>query len=340
MHTIEHHTFDGDLRRNPVSGEFTVVASVRRGRPNGAAGDAAENQSICPFCEGHERLTPPEIDALRDEGSANEPGWRVRVVPNKYPAFADGHEVIVHSPAHDVEFEQLSADEAADVIRMYQCRLEALLGRGAAAVTIIHNRGSLAGASLAHPHSQAIATQMVPPVLQRELNNLNRYHDLHGTCLLCDMGNAAVAELGALRADGSAADGLTGTGTQPTGMGEEALPVFAQDGLVAWTPRASRFSYELWLAPQAHEADMRAADPRAVAAALQRALRALGSASGAAALNYWLHTAPSDGHNICHWHIEIAPRLSAIAGFELGSGITINAVDPAEAAAQLRHAAE
>ena len=85
---------------------------------------------------------------------------------------------------------------------------------------------------------------------------------------------------------------------------------------------------------------MRDADPRAVAIALQRALRALGSASGAAALNYWLHTAPSDGHNICHWHIEIAPRLSAIAGFELGSGITINSVDPAEAALQLRHAAE
>ena len=343
MHKVENHTFDGDLRRNPVSGEFTVVASVRSGRPNGVsgrapgtvAGAAAEPRPACPFCEGHEQLTPPEIDALRDEGGADEPGWRVRVVPNKYPAFADGHEVIVHSPSHDVEFEQLSSDEAADVIRMYQRRLEALLARGAAAVTIIHNRGDLAGASLAHPHSQAIATQMVPPVLQRELSNLNRYHDLHGTCLLCDMGNAAVAELGALRAAGS-----TVAGAQPTGMGEEALPVFAQDGLVAWTPRASRFSYELWLAPQAHEADMRAADPRAVAAALQRALRALGSASGAAALNYWLHTAPSDGHNICHWHIEIAPRLSAIAGFELGSGITINSVDPAEAAARLRHAAE
>ena len=343
MHPTEHQAFDGDLRRNPVSGEFTVVASVRRGRPNGVAGnvagnavgDAAEPQPTCPFCQGHEQLTPPEIDALRDEGGANEPGWRVRVVPNKYPAFADGHEVIVHSPAHEAEFEWLSANEATDVIRMYQRRLEALLTRGAAAVTIIHNRGGLAGASLAHPHSQVIATQMVPPVLQRELNNLSRYRDLHGTCLLCDMGNAAVAEL---RTPGAA--GSVATAARPTGLGEEALPVFAQDGLVAWTPRAARFSYELWLAPQTHEADMRAADPRAVAVALQRALRAVGSASGAAALNYWLHTAPGDGHNICHWHIEIAPRLSAIAGFELGSGITINSVDPAEAAAQLRHAAE
>ena len=338
MQPTEQHAFEGDLRRNPVSGEFTVIASVRRGRPNGvvvgAASAAAEPQPTCPFCQGHERLTPPEIDALRDEGGANEPGWRVRVVPNKYPAFADGHEVIVHSPAHDVEFERLGANQATDVIRMYQRRLEALLARGAAAVTIIHNRGDLAGASLAHPHSQAIATQMVPPALQRELNNLNRYHDLHGTCLLCDMGNAAVAELETLRASGSVA-----AGAPATGLGEEALPVFAQDGLVVWTPRAARFSYELWLVPQAHEADMRDADPRAVATALQRALRALGSASGAAALNYWLHTAPSDGHNICHWHIEIAPRLSAIAGFELGSGITINSVDPAEAAVQLRQAA-
>lgn len=333
MHGTDHHAFASDLRRNPVSGELVAVAPARRERPSD---DDAERRSACPFCEGHERLTPPELDALRDEGGANEPGWRVRVVPNKYPAFAEGHEVIVHSPAHDIEFEQLSANDAADVMLMYQRRLEALFARGAAAVTIVTNRGGGAGASLTHPHSQVFATQIVPPVLQQELDNLNRYRNRYGTCLLCDLGNDAAAELAALQAAGRAADSGD---LRPVEPGEEALPVFVQDGLVAWVPRAARFAYELWLAPQAHEADMRAADPHAVAIALQRALRAVSAVSGDAPLNYWLHTTPLAAQTTYHWHFEITPRLNTLAGFELGSGITINVVDPVAAAAQLRAAA-
>ncbi|MGO8684085.1 MAG: DUF4921 family protein, partial [Thermoleophilia bacterium] len=196
--------------------------------------------------------------------------------------------------------------------------------------------GAGAGASLAHPHTQVFATQIVPPVLQQELDNLNRYRNRYGTCLLCDLSNDAVAELEALRAAGRATDPGA---PRPAEPGEEALPVFAQDGLVAWVPRAARFAYELWLAPQAHEADMRATDPHAIAAALQRALRAVSAVADDAPLNYWLHTTPLDAQTTYHWHFEITPRLSTLAGFELGSGITINTVDPAEAAAQLRLAA-
>jgi UDPglucose--hexose-1-phosphate uridylyltransferase len=324
-----HSHTGGDLRRNPVSGELAAIAPGRRARPNDEAGS---NAGLCPFCEGHERLTPPEVDALRDEGAADTPGWRVRVVPNMFPAFPGGHEVIVHSPAHDAELEDLSLDEAADVVLMYQRRLAAQLAREAAAVAIVHNRGARAGASLHHPHSQVFATPIVPPVLAEELQNLDRYRARYGTCLLCDLGTDAATSLAALTAAGQA------EAATPAEPGDEALPVFEQDGIVAWVPRAARFAYELWLAPREHEADLRDADPRDVAAALQRALRAIAAASGGAALNYWLHTAPREVRGTCHWHFEIAPRIGMPAGFELGSGIMINVVDPAEAAAALRRA--
>ena len=215
---------------------------------------------------------------------------------------------------------------------MYQRRLAALLTAGAPAVSIIHNRGSRAGASLDHPHSQVLATPIVPPVLQEELENLDRYRNRYGTCLLCDLASDALAELELL----SAGRGARGGAPQP---GDEALPVFAHEGIVAWVPRAARFAYETWLSPVSHETDFRDGDPRAIAGALQRALRAVGEASDGAPLNFWLHTAPRELRGVYHWHIEIAPRLSTLAGFEIGTGITIDVVEPAEAAARLRGAA-
>ncbi len=271
----------------------------------------------CPFCEGHEDLTPPELDALRPDGGAPDtPGWTVRVVPNKYPVFEGGHEVIVHSPHHDRPLCAQPLAEVTDVVTMYQRRIAALCAGGAAAVTVILNHGRAAGASLSHPHSQVFATPIVPPVLVGELEQFARYQTKYGRCLLCDM-------LGATLDEGSR--------------------VVFDGPLVAWTPDASRWPYELRLAPHAHEPDFLQAEPGAVAVALKRALGALAAATGDGPLNAWLHAAPcaakgADAGPPFHWHLEIAPRLTTLAGFELGTGIGVDQLEPREAAARLRRA--
>ena len=306
---LDEHAGATELRRNAISGKWTVLVPKRGERPT----DVGDARPACPFCPGNEGLTPPEADAFRDPpAAADSPGWRVRVVPNKYSAFAGGHEVIVHSPSHDAQIEELTLDQVADVVRMYQRRVDFHLQAGARAVTVIANRGAAAGSSLAHPHSQVFATPMLPSLLHDELDEFARFRNRYGACLMCE----AVA--GA----------------------DEAPSHLVFDGpVVAWTPEASRFAYEVWLAPAEHEADFRRAAAPDVAGALRRALSAIARVTAGAPLNYWLHTAPNDLTGPFHWHIEIAPRLTTLAGFELGTDIAIAIVDPEQAARELRAAA-
>jgi UDPglucose--hexose-1-phosphate uridylyltransferase len=330
----------GRLVRDPLNGAWAVIAPRREARLHDApsappaagaaagASDAAAGASgaatagDCPFCEGHEHLTPPEVDALRPGGSAPDtPGWTVRVVPNKFPVFEGSHEVVVHSPRHDLPLHAQPVAGVAEVVAMYQRRVAALCAGGAAAVTVILNHGRAAGASLAHPHSQVFATPIVPPVLVSELEQFARYRVKYDRCLLCDVVRAAADEGSRLVFDG---------------------PV------VAWAPEASRWPYEVRLAPRAHEPDVLRAEPDAVALALKRALTAIVATTDDAPLNAWLHTVPcptgaqsgASGEPAppFHWHIEIAPRLTTLAGFELGTGIAIDTVEPREAAARLRAA--
>jgi UDPglucose--hexose-1-phosphate uridylyltransferase len=297
----------GRLLRDPVTGAWTILASERRERPRDAAGAAAP----CPFCAGNERLTPPEVDALRDTGGPPDgPGWRVRVVPNKYPALPGAHEVIVHSPDHRRDLEDLDDRQVAAVIEMYGRRLEAQFARGARAVTIICNRGPRAGASLLHPHSQLFATPVVPTRLLEELENFARFRNRYGACLLCE-------EMAQAREDGrTVVDGP----------------------IAAWIPAAPAWPFGLWLAPAEHADDLRATGPGLVAATLKRCLAATATVTGGAPLNFWLHTAAADSTGVFHWHFELAPRLQALAGFELGTGMAICEVDPHAAARELRAA--
>ena len=152
----DHSTSGGELRRNPVNGKLTIVAPGRAARPSDLHAAAVAGASDpCPFCAGNERLTPPEVDAVRPDGGAPDtPGWRIRVVPNKYPALAGMHEVIVHSPDHEAELEDLGDDGLLEVLEVWRRRIAAQLDAGAVAATLIVNRGPGAGASLAHPHAQ------------------------------------------------------------------------------------------------------------------------------------------------------------------------------------------
>ena len=307
---MEGRSASDRLRRDPVTGKLAVIAPERRRRP-GAATAPPSREHACPFCPGNEGLTPPEVDALRAPGTRPDaPGWRVRVVPNKYPAFPGGHEVIVHSPDHTRDVEALDAEAAADVLRMYGRRLAFHLAAGARAVVIVCNRGALAGASLEHPHSQVFALPVVPALLVEELANFERFRNRYGGCLLCEEMERAKTE----------------------------SRLVIEGPLAAWVPAAARWPYELWLAPAEHQPDFRSADAAETAAALRRALAAVLDASGGAPLNFWLHTAPAELRGAYHWHLELSPRTTIAAGFELATDMTIDEVDPAQAAEELRRA--
>jgi UDPglucose--hexose-1-phosphate uridylyltransferase len=307
-------TQGGELRRNPVSGKLAIVAPARATRPHDAAYGTAQDGSAdataaCPFCAGHEGMTPPEVDALRPQGSAPDtPGWTARVVPNKYQALAGRHEVIVHSPDHAAQLEDLGDEALAAVLGLWQRRIAAHLDTGAAAATLIVNRGAGAGASLAHPHEQLFATPVVPPVLLDELLEFDRHSNRYGGCVLCAEAQAARSRL-----------------------------VFGGE-VVAWVPSAMRYNGELWLAPALHEPDVRGADMLPFARALRRALKATAATIGDAPLNMWLHTAPRELRGTFHWHLEIAPRRSQLAGFELGTDIFVMSADPEVVAAAMREA--
>jgi UDPglucose--hexose-1-phosphate uridylyltransferase len=301
------------LRRDPVTGKLAVIAPERRRRPGAPAPGVRDSgsQPPCPFCPGNEAMTPPEMDAFRTPGTRPDgPGWRVRVVPNKYPAFPGGHEVIVHSPDHVRDLEDLDDEAAAEVLEMNRRRLTAHLEAGARAAIVICNRGARAGASLEHPHSQLFAMPVIPPLQVDELANFERFRNRYGGCLLCEEREKAAAD-GRLVIEGP---------------------------MAAWVPAAARWPYELWLAPADHQADFRDGSMLGTARALRRALAAQDAVTGGAALNYWLHSAPADLRGAYHWHVEMAPRTTVAAGFELGTDVTIDDVDPLQAAAALREA--
>jgi len=298
----------GELRRNPANGKLTIVAPARAKRPEDTTG-RSEDAPPCPFCPGNEALTPPEVDAVRPAGgSPDGPGWTIRVVPNKYPALEGRHEVIVHSPDHAAELEDLGDDRLAEVLGMWQRRIRAQLAGGAAAAILIGNLGAASGASLEHPHEQLFATPVVPPLLLDELQEAERHRNRYGACVVCD---------------------------QAEGAGDRLV---LGGPMRAWVPEASRFNGELWLAPAEHQADFLEADVAVLAPALRRILTAVKAAAGTNSLNFWLHTAPAALRGPFHWHLEVAPRTSTPAGFELGSDIAVVIKDPVAAAAEYRAA--
>jgi UDPglucose--hexose-1-phosphate uridylyltransferase len=293
---------DLDLRRSPLSGETVLIVPGRAGRP-GAIGRTTRvaDAATCPFCEGHEPLTPPEVDALgRRSGAPDTPGWTVRVVPNKYPAFP-GHEVVVHGPAHVLSVAAVEPRVWETVLEAWARRRAVHEAAGSPSVLLVINEGPAAGASLDHSHSQVVPFAEVPPVVTRE----QAAFATGQACPLCTPAGNAIAE---------------------------------HDGLVTFAPPWSRVPYETWIAPRAHEP--RSPLDGAVARALQDAVSRLRALLGdSLAWNAILHERPAASDNPFHWHIELLPRLTVQASIEIGAGIWVNVVDPARAAEELSGAA-
>jgi UDPglucose--hexose-1-phosphate uridylyltransferase len=278
-----------------------LVVPGRAGRP-GATGRTTRvgDAATCPFCEGHEQLTPPEVAALgRASGAPDTPGWTVRVVPNKYPAFP-GHEVVVHGPAHVVSLGDLPVGVVETAVEAWRQRRAAHAATGTGQLLVAINEGAAAGASLDHSHSQLVPFDAPPPVLEREATGFR------GPCPLC---------------------------------AGHANPVREADGLVSFCPPWSRLPYETWIAPAAHAATS-PLGPAVAHALSDVVGRLRGLLGDDLAWNAVLHEAPPGSGTPFHWHLELLPRLTVQASIELGAGIWVNVVDPARAAAELTAAGE
>jgi UDPglucose--hexose-1-phosphate uridylyltransferase len=278
-----------------------VVVAPGRSRRPGAQGRTTRlaDAATCPFCEGHEAMTPPEVQAFGRPADAppDSPGWTVRVVPNKFPAIP-GQEVVIHGPAHVVSFAELPAGVVETTAEAWRARRASHAEAAWTAVAV--NEGPAAGASLDHSHSQVVPFSEVPPVVELQAQAFA------GECALC------------------AALGI-----------EDARTVRRADGLRTIAPAWSRFAYELWIAPDAHTTEP--AWP-ALAAALADAARRLRSVLGPdLAWNCVIYAAPA-GSDRWHWHAEVWPRLTIVAAAELGAGVWINIVNPDAAAEELRTA--
>jgi UDPglucose--hexose-1-phosphate uridylyltransferase len=326
-----------EVRVDPLTGLRTIVAARRADRPGGWAisGDAAPiDPATDPFAEGHEAETPPEAFAVRPAGGAPDtPGWTVRVVPNLYPALrrdaedpprshdpdlfttvaAYGtHEVVVNAPDAVTSLADLTADQVAAAMEVWRARMRAHAEAGAACVHVLVNERPEAGASQAHTHAQVYAMDFVPAALARERERFTA-HQLRtmGGNLLQDL----VQEEVRLR--------------------ERVVAI--DDEAVVLSPYAARLPYQLMLAPRRPRARFEDDGPLGAALlhdVLNRLRRHLGFMPP---LNLWVRTAPLGADVFC-WRIDILPRLTHLAGLELGTGLNLNIVAPEQAAAHLRDA--
>lgn len=329
-----------EFRQDPLTGRWVIIAPGRAARPHQiAAPNSSTIHEACPFCVGNETMTPPEVWALRTpESEVNTPGWRVRVVANKYPALdprgveadrSDGlyrstaalgvHEVIIESPDHATNLTALDGEHFANILFAYRARWRALtLGRRWRYLMIYKNQGDRAGATLEHVHSQLIALPQVPPQAAEELKGAKQHFGVTGRCVFCDIIRRE-AEQG------------------------ERLVVESND-FVALCPFAPRFGFETWILPRQHCAAFEDISDRNLVAfgeILREFILRLNRLFDNAPFNYLLHSAPLEDHAAehYHWHLEILPQLTRAAGFEWGSGMHMNSVAPEEAARLLRGAA-
>jgi UDPglucose--hexose-1-phosphate uridylyltransferase len=324
-----------ELRRDPITGRWIIVVSDRIPQPSALkAAPHAKKKDGCPFCYGSESLTPPEIVAHRKHGAANTPDWTVRVVPNKFPALKiegdlnregvgvfdlmsgiGAHEVIIDSPDHFRDMADLSIAETEEVVWIYLARsMDLKRDKRFKYILIFKNYGKSAGASLEHPHSQLIALPIVPKRVSEEVDGAARYYDYKERCVFCDI----------LRQEKDEKDRI----------------VYENDFFLAFCPYVSRFSYETWILPKKHQSDFTSLERDAVGAlakALHVALGRIKTLLSDPSYNFIIHTSPINGHQRedYHWHIEIMPKLSKVAGFEWGSGFYINPVPPDIAARNL-----
>ena len=326
------------IRQDPTTKEWVIIATERAKRPdqfkrNHSPTNLPPYQPSCPFCPGNEVLTPSEILRLP---STEQASWAVRVIPNKFSALGgtgeatrrergplfhemDGigsHEVIIEAPIHNQRMALMKDHEVETILKACQMRYEILeKDPHLKSIIIFKNHGEHAGTSLEHPHMQLVATPVAPLMIRRKYEVAIAHYDDTGRCLYCDL---VEAELEA-----------------------KVRMLFETDGFVVFHPYASRLPFETWIAPRRMQpsfSQVSSDDLSELAAVLRRILHALDVSLNNPHFNLVIHSARVGDHQQEYylWHIQILPRLTTIAGFELGSGIFINTMLPEESAKFLR----
>jgi UDPglucose--hexose-1-phosphate uridylyltransferase len=325
-----------ELRKDPIVGRWVIIATDRAKRPVAPKTDPMPTGGLCPFCEGNEQHTPHEILAYRERNTqADQRGWRVRVVPNKFPALqiegelnkrGDGiydkmagigaHEVILECPFHEVSMANLSEDNIREIFWVYRDRLVDLKKDPRLVYGMVFkNVGALAGASLEHSHSQLIVTPIVPINVWEEMSGSLEFFNYRGRCIYCDMVHQELAS--------------------------EKRVVLDTPNFLSFCPYASRFPFEMWILPKHHNShyeNLQKNEIDELGTVMKTLLLKLESALDKPSYNYIIHTSPFDTQTLphYHWHIEIIPRLTRVAGFEWGTGFYINPVPPEQSAGFLK----
>ena len=324
-----------EVRIDPLTGQRAIVAGARAGRPGGGLSatppDPIDPESD-PFAEGHEDRTPPELYAVRPNGGEpNTPGWSVRVVPNLYPALSPdseqppphanpdlfwagpavgAHEVIINSPRPVISLAELPVEDVQQAVEVWRERIR--VHRDSACVHLIVNERREAGASLPHTHAQLYALDFVPAAIARERERFGAY---------------ATKTMGG---------NLLGDLVQEEVRQRERI-VAIDDETVLMAPYGARVPFQLMIAPRTPRLRFEDDGPTG-AAMLHQALSRLSLRLGAnPPLNLWLRTAPRGAEYFC-WRIDILPRLTHLAGLELGAGVNLNIVAPELVASELRDA--
>jgi len=327
-----------ELRKDPLTDQWVIIATDRARRPSDFIREpvpSVPSGRICPFCPGNESKTPPEVLAYRNGSGANQPGWSLRVVPNKFPVLGiegdldrqgegifdkmqgiGAHEVVIESPDHVLSMTELPEKSIEQVLWAFRDRMHDLKNdRRLRYVLLFKNQGEAAGATLEHTHSQLIALPVVPKRVQEELEGAKKYFEFKERCLYCDL----------LRQEMKAA----------------ARIVTETDRFIVVEPYAARFPFETWILPKQHRShyeDVEVDHLANLAWVLKSTLRRIEKALERPACNLVIHTAPVQefANPYYHWHIEVLPRVARVSGFELGTGYYVNPTPPEEAAQFLR----
>lgn len=326
-----------ELRKDPILGRWIIISKERGKRPTDFIVERnASKGGFCPLCPGNENTTPPEVLAYgRSNPNPNTPGWSLRVVPNKYPALViegnldkegeglydkmngiGAHEVIIESPNHDEAFTYLPHDRMQQVFLAFRDRLNDLSKDPRFRyVMIFKNFGQAAGASLEHSHSQLVALPILPRMIVSELEGSQSYFRYKERCIFCDI----------IRQE----------------LNQDVRIVCQNEHFITITPYAPRSPFEMWLLPKRHSSSYTSLDEQAFASLTRlfsETMRRLDRCLPDVPYNFVLHTSPLQSTPLehFHWHFEIMPKLTSIAGFEWGSGFYINPTPPEDAATYLR----
>lgn len=339
-----------ELRRDPVVGYWTIISTERSRRPVELRTAEPLEERACSFCEGHEAETTREVYAIRKEGTKpNEPGWQARSIVSKKPILAPGdifdrvgqglydvmhgvgrHEIIVESPKHKHDLDELEPAEIESVLRVYRHRMNDLATSDKLKYGLIFkNHGLVSGHArdiVRHSRSQLIGLPIIPKRVKEELIGAQGYYERRDRCVYCDIIRQEIS-------DGSRL-------------------VAQNEAFAAFCPFASRAPFETWIFPKKHRADFGRLEDSEIpflALILKECLSKLRALLNDPPFNLILHTAPfrHAGKNHSwktleedsHWYFHIQPRLTHHAGFEWGTGIHINPTPPEEAAMLLRETA-